>query len=120
MTSGPYTGLKAFIGAIFLCACQTSGSATDAVLETADEQSMSVLKSTLAGAMGQAQIELGPDDPTTSSTISVLPPRPSPSEDRSTITPTIFDIKLIGSDCYVVRRETNERYALRDVSCRAV
>ncbi len=81
---------------------------------------MTELKSVLAKAMNTASVDIGPGDLTKTSTISVLPPRLGPHEQRSPVKPTQFDIILKGSGCFVVRRDTGEEYELRGVSCRAV
>lgn len=99
-------------------ACQSHAAATPAALEAMDSQTMATLKSTLALAMGTAGVELGPGDLTKTSTVSVLPPRPGPYEDRSLAMPVQFDIVLKDGACSVVRRETGETYELSGVSCR--
>lgn len=109
----------ALIGALlFAAACQTSPASEAAVLESADTQTMTKVKSVLAGAMSVANVELGAGDPTEAPVISVLPPRPSPYEDRSPAMPTLFDLVLKGDICYAVRRETSETYELDGVACR--
>ncbi len=113
-------GLLVVIGASILNGCQSNGTMTFATLAEADSQTMAELKSVLAGAMNTASVDIGPGDLTKTSTISVLPPRLSPDEDRSTVTPTQFDIILRGSSCYVVRRDTGDEYELSGVSCRAL
>jgi len=113
-------GLLVMIGAFTLGACQSNGDVTPAVLAEADDETMAEVKSVLARAMNTARVELGPGDLTKTSTISVLPPRLSPDEDRSTVKPTQFDIVLKGSRCFVVRRDTGDEYELVGVSCRAL
>jgi len=113
-------GLLAMIGAFALSACQSNSEVTSAALAEADSETMAELKSVLARAMDTARVELGPGDLTKASTISVLPPRLSPDEDRSTVKPTLFDIVLKGSKCFVVRRDTGDEYELAGVSCRAL
>ncbi|PQA89329.1 hypothetical protein [Hyphococcus luteus] len=112
---GPF----ALIGALlFAAACQTSPASEAAVLESADTQTMTKVKSVLAGAMNVASVDLGAGDPTESPVISVLPPRPSPYEDRSPAMPVLFDLVVKGNVCYAVRRETGEAYELDGVACR--
>lgn len=111
--------LLALASASFLSACQsTTPQSAPAVLASADSQTMDTVKSVLVDAMGVAQVELGPGDPTKMSTIAVLPPRLGPHEDRSTAKPALFDIVLKGSACFVVRRSTGVEYELTGVSCR--
>lgn len=101
-------------------ACQSHDGETRAVLASADAETMAAVRSVLAEAVGRATVELGPGDPTTTPTISVLPPPLSPREDRSTAAPTQFDIVLKGGTCFVVRRDTDDEYELDGVLCRAV
>lgn len=117
MTSSFKAALLSLLGSL-LCACQSSGAQTPAVLAAADAQTMAAVKSVLAEAMDRAGVELGPGNPTQTSTISVLPPPLSPHEDRSTASPTQFDIVLKGSNCFVIRRDTGEEFELKGVSCR--
>lgn len=106
-------------GAIALAACQSvSGGPAPAVLASGDPASMEHLKAALAQAMGQARIELGPGDPTQSSTISVLPRPPNPLEDHSLAKPSIFLLEIEGGDCFVVRKEGGARTRVEGVSCR--
>lgn len=99
-------------------ACQTPAASTPAALTATDAETMAVLKATLADAMGRAQIDLGPEDLTAMSSISVLPPPAGPAEDRSLARPTQFDLMMKADTCYAVRRDTGEEYALTGVSCR--
>jgi hypothetical protein len=100
-------------------ACQSASPAVPAVLVHADGDTISRLKTQLAKAMGRPQIELGPGDPTQSSRLSVLPPKPGPLEDRSLAKPTIFLIQLEGETCTLIREDTGARIALEGVNCRA-
>lgn len=109
-----------FTSALLAAACQTSLSSEAAVLETADSETMTIVKSVLAGAMNVASVELGAGDPTQASTIAVLPSQLGPYEDRSPATPTLFDLILKGSVCYAVSRDTSEEYELKGVACRAL
>ena len=113
--------LAAALG-LALAACQSGAGAaeTAAVLVRADAATMAKVKTVLAEAMGRASVELGAGDLTTSSTIVVLPRRPSSYEGASPATPTLFDIQLRGGRCYAVRRVTGEAYALTGVACRAL
>jgi len=117
-TLRPYVAMLAAV--VMLGACQAGTPKQLAVFDTADDTSMAALRSTLAKAMGVATVELGPGDPSVSSTVSVLPPRPGPYEMNSPAMPTIFDIVTEQGNCFVVRRETGEAYALDGVACRAL
>jgi len=113
-------GVLVLFCAFVSSACQTNAATTPGVLTTTDAQAMEKLQSVLADAMNVARVELGPGDLTSQSTISVLPPRLGPGEDRSVAMPVLFDIVLKGGRCFVVRRETGREYALEGVSCRAI
>ena len=90
-----------------------------AVLANGEPESLDALKTALAGAVGRAQIELGPSDPTTSSVVTVPPPPLHPTETHSTAMPTTFKLMLKNGDCIAVNEKTGEVYALKGVSCRA-
>jgi hypothetical protein len=97
--------------------CQSASPRTPAVLVSADEETMTRLRSVLADAMQTAEIELGPEDPTQSSVISVLPARLGPLEGRSPSIPTQFDLVLEGGQCFAVRRG-GAAHALTGIACR--
>jgi hypothetical protein len=102
-------------------ACQSTDQ-TDlkpAVVVKADAQTMDHLKAALAKAMGRAQVELGPGDPTKSSEISVLPRPLGPAEDRSLSKPTIFRLETDGSSCFVTRTDNGAREKVDGVECKA-
>jgi hypothetical protein len=108
------------LSALLAGACQsTAAAATPAVLTQADADTMTRLKATLAKAMGRAQVELGPGDPTQSSVLSVLPLPPGPLEDRSLAKPTIFRLEIEGETCLLIRQDTGARITLEGVGCRA-
>jgi hypothetical protein len=110
-------GQGLLVVATLLCACQSSESDMKAVLESADAASLADVRATLARAMGKASVELGPENLTRGSSISVLPPPLSSREDRSTATPTVFDLVLRDGACCLVRRETGEAFALKEARC---
>ncbi len=100
-------------------ACQTAGPPVPAMLESADDMTLARIKAVLAEAVGRADIRLGPEDLTSMSSVSVLPPRPGPHETHSTAMPTVFDLVTNGKTCMLVRRESGKSYRLDDVACRA-
>jgi hypothetical protein len=106
-----------FLAAVLAGACKTT--AAPAVLTQADDATMGRLKAALAKAMGQAEVQLGPGDPTQSSVVSVLPLPPGPLEDRSLAKPTTFHLVIEDGACLLVRAETGERIKLEGVTCRA-
>lgn len=99
-----------------LAACQSM--AVPAVLTSADPEAIARLKAALASAMGQAQVELGPGDPTQTSTLSVLPRPPGPPEDRSLAMPTIFRLETENGACFVVREEGGARTQVDGAQCK--
>ncbi|MEM8921752.1 MAG: hypothetical protein AAGB25_10285 [Pseudomonadota bacterium] len=106
-----------------LCACESppgaSPTRTLAVLDQADKTSLDALRASLADAMELADVTLGPIDLTQTSTISVLPPKLGPHDTRSPALPTQFDLMIEDDDCVVVRRDTGESFAVKDLKCRA-
>lgn len=116
------TGIKKHIAAalaslLTLTACTTAAASEPARLESPDEASISRLKAVLADALGRDTIRLGAGDLAADTTVTVLPPPPGPLETHSLATPIPFDIVMEGSQCYVIRRATSERYRLNGVDC---
>ncbi|MDP3738892.1 MAG: hypothetical protein Q8R02_15970 [Hyphomonadaceae bacterium] len=105
-----------FLFAALAGACQST--AVPAVLTQADEAAMGRLRAALAKAMGQAEVQLGPGDPSQTSVVSVLPLPPGPLEDRSLAKPTIFRLEIEGETCVLVREDTGARVTLEGVDCR--
>lgn len=98
-----------------LAACQ--GTLRPAVLADKSPETMAEVTGVLSSAVNRAQIQLGASDPTVQSMISVLPPAPGAHESNSPAMPIVFDIVLMGEDCYVRSREGGEMYALSGVAC---
>lgn len=108
----------AFVGVIATTACASANSLRQpAALASTDTQTMANVQKVLAGAMKVAHVRLGAGDLTKESTIAVLPPPLSEFEDRSTVTPDLFDIFLENQRCYVMHRKTGDVYPLEGVSC---
>ena len=105
-------------GLLLVGACQSMGRQTPAVLASGDEASIAALKAALAKAVGRAQVELGPGDPTQVSVVSVLPPRLGAVDDRSLALPTAFRLEIEGETCFVVREESGARTAIEGATCR--
>lgn len=122
------TKVSSFEGALLMalswCLCGCASANTDLPAKLRDTGSQALvterLTTVLKAALGRQQISLGPDDLRTSTQISVLPPPLSPYETRSTNLPEIFDIKLRGDGCFLVRRSTGQAYALTGLTCVAV
>ena len=114
--------LAAVIGVVLSANCTTAddSDSSPAKLADADPETMAMVKETLAGAVSRARIEIGPFDPLQDTSIAVLPPPLSPSETMSPARPMMFDITLFDDKCYLVARESGERYFLRGVECRRV
>lgn len=100
--------------------CQSASMAQPAVFVSGDDQTVAALKAVLAKAMNEASVELGPGDLTKNTTVSVLPPRPANYEDRSIVTPVVFDIIIKGKDCYAVRRSDGAEFELGGIACRSL
>ena len=100
-------------------ACQHNAAPVPAVLADDSPETMDLLRSHLASAMGQARISLGAGDPLTDSSVAVLPAALNPNEDRSTARPIIFDLMIEGTDCFAVRRGSDEHVPLPGLACRA-
>ncbi|MEM5518453.1 hypothetical protein WNY37_15965 [Henriciella sp. AS95] len=100
-----------------LTGCTTAQTSQPATLTRSDDATLSRVKSVLAEAMGRQNIRLGAGDLTEETSVTVLPPNLGPLETNSPAIPVPFDIVTDGRHCFVVRRETGEKYRLSDVDC---
>lgn len=112
--------LAAGVCAVLLAgACQSMGRAPQpALLMQGDVAALDQLKAALAREMGRSPVDLGPSDPTRSSTISVLPLPAGPLNDRDLSLPTVFRLESDGRTCALVREGATTRIALDGVTCR--
>lgn len=108
-----------------IAGCTLSGTSSSppdaeipAVLTENSLPVMAKLKSHLASAVGRARVELGPEDPTMMTFISVLPPRPGTLETHSLAQPETFDLRLSGDACYAISRKTQDRILLDGIECK--
>jgi len=109
-----------------LMACQTTASAdpVPALLESADESSVRVLKSTIAKAMKTNSVQFGVADLANSPKISAIPmrlagPPGAPLNHASNFAiPTTFTLMMDGPYCYLLKDGSNERIPLNGVACR--
>lgn len=122
-----FTPLLILAAGTCLPACETmpSGAFAPAVLTSADEASLQVVKSTIAQMMGKNSVKLGTNNYASSSTISVLPdrltaPAGAPFTQHDFALPIQFDVMMAGSKCYIVKQGTEDYVPLEGVSCRAV
>lgn len=105
------------ISAAALGACQSM--AAPAVLASGDAAAVDRLKAALGKAMGRTRIELGPGDPTQTSTVAVLPRPLAPQDNRSLARPTIFRLEIESGVCVLVREDTGARFPAEGVDCKA-
>lgn len=105
-------------GALVLTACQTESAARPAVLLHADAAARSQVQAAAAAALGRGRVELGPEDLTTSSTVSVLPAPPSRYQDRNPGLPIRFRLLVRGEECLLKRQDTGQLYPLSGLACR--
>ena len=104
---------------IACAACQSqTPTSVPATLSDASAETLDSLRLQIAELLGQDRVRFGSDDLTTTSTITVVPPPLGPLETHSTAVPIRLDLILEGETCFAVRRDTQERTALRDISCR--
>lgn len=117
MTARLLAGLCA--AALITAACQTiPATPVPALLIPGDTQSAASLMAALEKEMGRSPLNLGPSDPTRSSTLSVLPVPPGPLEDRSLAMPTTFRLELTGATCGLVRETPPRTIPLPSTKCR--
>jgi hypothetical protein len=81
--------------------CIHASTPQPAVLVEADAKTLNTLRTVLAAALGRGQVVLGPEDLTTTSRFSVLPPPLGPLETRSVAIPTSFVLMTRGGLCFV-------------------
>ncbi len=116
----PPNALLSFLCAVMaIAACQMNDRRVPAVLASGDRDTLNALKAGLADVMGVARVELGAGDPTTESTVSVLPPALGPFETASPVVPRVFDLFVDEGICFAVARDTGEAFALEGVVCQA-
>jgi hypothetical protein len=115
--------MRTLVSTVFLSAAMLSGGcqamAAPAVLTSGDAAAVDRLKAALGKAMGRTRIDLGPGDPTQTSTIAVLPLPLIPQDDRSLALPTIFRLEIENGACVLVREDTGMRYPAEGVDCKA-
>lgn len=111
------SGLAAIMG---LSACQSAPVSEPvlAVLVEVDEETVITIRKSVAEALNKATVELGASDLTVSSTLSVLPPRPTQFETRSLAKPILFDLMSDGEVCYLVQHGTSEQIVIEGITCR--
>ena len=103
---------------VILAACQATASPKPAVLETIDDTAIAQLESTIAAAMGKANVEFGAMDLANSSEIPILPPRPDMLEGHSPALPTYFDLAIENGTCLVIERSSGEAFQTEGVRCK--
>ena len=109
-----FTGLAG----LMLAACQHQSAPAPAKLADAKPDTMKALKAGLSPALGRASFEFGAGDPTQTSSVSVLPPRPVAQEGNSPALPILFDLFIEGETCFAVQQGTSTRIPLPGVACR--
>ena len=107
------------------CSTVPSGQLAPAVLASADESSLAVVKTTIAQMMNKNSVKLGTNDYAKSSTISVLPdrltaPAGAPFTQHDFALPIQFDIMSDGTYCYIVKKGTEDYIPLEGVDCQAL
>ncbi len=108
------------VSALLVGGCQHNVDVVPAVLADDSDETMAMVKSHLASAMGVGRVRLGVGDPTQTPALTVLPPPLGPHETRSPATPTQFDLLVRGDTCYAMREGAAEMIELSGVSCRAL
>lgn len=115
-----YRILASALATVSLGGCQHSTQAVPAVLADGSDAAMDRLRTHLAAAMGKANVTLGPGDPTTQSSVTVLPPPLGEHETRSPAAPTVFRLLIMDNICYAEREDSGARIELQGVPCRAL
>jgi len=111
---------------ILLMACQTTSAAEPqpARLVSADSQTKTAVKVMIAKTMPRKNIKFGATDWATASTISVLPlahnPIGGPFTPQQFVRPTLYDVMMMGAECYLLERETQTKIPLGNIPCTAL
>jgi hypothetical protein len=100
--------------------CATNVGPQPARLSNTSPQTMERVKAVLATAMGTNRIELGPENLSTSTSLTVLPPPLGPMDTRSLAVPSVFDIVKEGPSCALVLRTNGRRFPMTGVACTVV
>lgn len=104
-----------------LWGCQTMEAKVPAALSAQSDAAMARITQKLSEIEGRAQIELMHEDLTATSSISVLPPRPTDLEGRSLARPTTYELMLDESGaCWLVRRDDGDVFPMNGVDCVAL
>lgn len=88
-----------------------------ALLGDAPGADLAPLRAGVAAALSRGQVAFGAPDPRAEPTLSVLPPRLGPFEQRSAALPAVYDLRLRGGACVLVARD-GEVVPLPNVPCR--
>ena len=118
-----HSGLKTLWMLPMVClstACLSKPIDIPARLTAISAITMERVTTTLQQALGIQRIDLGPENLSDSTIVSVLPPPLGPYETRSMAQPEVFDIVKRGNACLLVRRTTGMSYPMSGVSCMAI
>lgn len=110
-----------------MSACQTVPSAemVPASLTSADESSMSALKTAAAEVLKRQNVKLGAMDILNSPNVSILPERSysqpgGPFDQRDFAIPTQLVLMTDGTNCFLMKQDTQDIAQVNGVQCRAL
>lgn len=109
--------ISAALFSVTALGCATSGTVKPARLMASDGATMTIVRETLAKAVGRPRIELGPENLATSTIITVLPPPLGLYDTRSLAVPSVFDIKIQGGTCVLIARDGGKIHPLTGAKC---
>lgn len=114
------------IAASLLSACKTTGptEAKPALITETSQAVQDALTLAVSKAVG-SKVTLAPDSFTLNPYVTIEPSSVNKRngriiDGRSQDMPTHIDLIMMGRACFVVNRETGDKYPLKGVSCKAV
>lgn len=112
------------LSAALLSGCKTMANETPipALLAQTDSQIITQLETVISKAMDGRKIALAPDSLMDKSYIAINPPSVGRRngmiiDGRSMERPDHFDLMMAGRTCYLVHRQTGEKYKLKNMPC---
>jgi len=101
------------------CLAVDKGLQPAKLADTSDE-ALVKLSASVAEALGEGQVKLGPIDKGQATVLSILPPRSTPLEGNNPALPRSFQIYAQRGGCWLLETATSEYYQLKDMNCELI
>jgi len=116
--------LGALAGALWAAACQTPPTEPPqpALITEMTPETQARIEAVVSEALGGRTIRISDQDLSGSSTLIIEPPSVRsrdgmPIDGRSMEKPDHFDLMLAGTECYLLHRQSGQKYRLDDIGC---